>query len=57
MDILKERVELGYGLKLYLVNENNQKKVKASKIDVYGEQRMSAPLDIHIAVTNKCNME
>ena len=56
MEILRERDEKGYGLKLYFVNENGKKKIKASKIEEEGEKRMSAPLTVHIAATNKCNM-
>mgnify|MGYP004443170775 FL=1 len=57
MKVLKERCEKGYGLKLYLIEEEMQKKVKASKIEQTGKTLLEAPLDVHIAVTNQCNMQ
>ena len=58
MEILRSRKEKGYGLNLYLVKEQESVKVKASKIEEYEEngKTLSAPLDVHIAITNKCNM-
>lgn len=57
MKILKSREEKGYGVNLYLVEENEKVKVKASKREACGERVLSAPLDVHIAITNKCNMK
>ena len=56
MEILRTREEKGFGLNLYLVDDNGRIKVKASKRDSYGEKVLSAPLDVHIAITNKCNL-
>lgn len=56
MEILKKREEKGYGVELYYICENEEHKIKAKKIPSGGKRVLSAPLDVHIAVTNKCNM-
>lgn len=57
MEILRTREEKGYGINLYLVDDNGRIKVKASKRSACGEKVLSAPLDVHIAITNKCNLK
>ncbi len=57
MEIIKRREEPGHGINLFMVKENGKVKIKASTREKEGNSTFAAPLDVHVAVTNKCNME